>query len=94
MNISVIGAGLMGHGIALTFSLSGHQVKVQDPSPEALEALPARVMASLKVMGVGSDERSKVLQNISTEDSLSQAVKDSELIIEAAPEKLDLKKQI
>lgn len=94
MNISVIGAGLMGHGIALTFSLSGHQVKVQDPIPEALEALPARVMASLKVMGVGSDERPKVLQNISTEDSLSQAVKDSELIIEAAPEKLDLKKQI
>ncbi len=94
MNITVIGAGLMGHGIALTFSLAGHHVKVQDPIPEALDALHDRVTASLKVMNVDSKDRSEALQKIFTEKHLSKAVKDAELVIEAAPEKLDLKKQI
>ena len=84
----------MGHGIALTFSLSGHDVKVQDPVPGALDALHGRVMASLEVMGVQSVERSEVLKRITTEKNLSSAVSDAELVIEAAPEKLDLKKQI
>ena len=94
MNISIIGAGLMGHGIALTFSLSGHNVQVQDPIPEALNALHDRVIASLEVMGVKSAERSEVLKRITIETNLSNAVSDAELVIEAAPEKLDLKKQI
>ena len=94
MIVSIIGAGLMGHGIALTFSLSGHDVKVQDPVPGALDALHDRVMASLEVMGVRSAKRSEVLKRITTEKNLSSAVSDAELVIEAAPEKLDLKKQI
>ena len=84
----------MGHGIALTFSLSGHNVQVQDPIPEALNALHDRVIASLEVMGVKSAERSEVLKRITIETNLSNAVSDAELVIEAAPEKLDLKKQI
>ena len=62
MIVSIIGAGLMGHGIALTFSLSGHDVKVQDPVPGALDALHDRVMASLEVMGVRRARGSEVLK--------------------------------
>ena len=45
-HIAVIGAGLMGHGIALTFARAGHLVRVTDPVAEARAALPARVTDS------------------------------------------------
>ncbi len=50
--IAVIGAGLMGHGIALTFAKAGHAVSVYDPIPEALQTLHARVRQSL-LFGLG-----------------------------------------
>ena len=40
--IGVLGAGLMGHGIAQVFALSGHEVRVYDPSAKALATLRER----------------------------------------------------
>jgi 3-hydroxybutyryl-CoA dehydrogenase len=41
--IAVIGAGLMGHGIAYLFAAGGCDVRVQDPAREALDKLPQRI---------------------------------------------------
>ena len=49
--IAVIGAGLMGHGIAQVFALAGHRVMVYDPSTEALMSLRDRVRRNLGELG-------------------------------------------
>ena len=54
--IAVIGGGLMGHGIALTFARKGHEVIVSDPVASALAAVPDRIRESLALLGDGTDE--------------------------------------
>lgn len=90
--ITVIGAGLMGHGIALTFARASHVVTVQDPFPKSLETLPARIEASLKVLG--DTNPALTLANITTETDISLAAAAADMVFEAAPEKLPLKQQI
>ncbi|OCX66236.1 3-hydroxyacyl-CoA dehydrogenase [Thioclava sp. SK-1] len=91
--ISVIGAGLMGHGIALTMARAGFAVIVTDPVPAALDSLAQRVRASLQAMGC-SDVVDETLGRISTAVNVASAVSNADLVFEAAPEKLDLKRQI
>ncbi|KJS18041.1 MAG: 3-hydroxyacyl-CoA dehydrogenase [Hoeflea sp. BRH_c9] len=93
-HIAIIGAGLMGHGIALTLARAGHQVVVTDPVPEARSALPARVSQSLELMGESADRIDAILQLISVASSIEGAVSDAFVVFEAAPEKLTLKQQI
>ena len=71
MQIAVIGAGLMGHGIALTLARAGHRVVVTDPVAEARAALPGRVAESLRLMGVAGAE---VLPRISVVATVPEAV--------------------
>ncbi|MEO1681545.1 MAG: 3-hydroxyacyl-CoA dehydrogenase NAD-binding domain-containing protein [Pseudomonadota bacterium] len=92
--ISVIGAGLMGHGIALTFARAGHPVVVTDPVAEARAALPDRIADSLRLMGTAQDEIDIALDQVRVTGDLAEAVMDADLVIEAAPEKLDLKQSI
>lgn len=94
MKIAVIGAGLMGHGIALTLARAGHEVVVTDPIAAALEALAARVQDSLGLMGVPSWEVPGILAQIRTEPELSKAVTGVDVVFEAAPEKMELKQRI
>ena len=49
--IAVIGAGLMGHGIAYLFAAAGHEVRVQDPDLRALAALPDRIAEICRFLG-------------------------------------------
>ena len=53
--IAVVGAGLMGHGIAEEFAAAGHEVKVHDPSAEALASLRERVAKVLADLAARSD---------------------------------------
>lgn len=92
--IAVIGAGLMGHGIALTFARAGHSVAVFDPHTEALNTLHSRVQESMTLLGGSPEEISLTNQLISVADSLSAAVDNVEFVIEAAPEKLELKQDL
>ncbi|MFW2543732.1 3-hydroxyacyl-CoA dehydrogenase family protein [Primorskyibacter sp. 2E107] len=92
--IAVIGAGLMGHGIALTLARAGQYVAVSDPVPEALAALPDRVRDSLTLMGADDAEIARVLKRIELMDSLRGAVRQAAFVFEAAPEKLALKQAI
>jgi len=93
-NIAVLGAGLMGHGIALTFARAGHSVTVYDAFQEGLDALAGRVSASLTAMGVDEDETRQTLERIAPEADLARAVQGADIVFEAAPEKPDLKRAL
>lgn len=92
--IAVIGAGLMGHGIALTFARAGQYVALYDPSAEMLKTAPARVSESLKLLGAHELEIAKALMKIELAGSIGVAVENAAYVFEAAPEKLELKRQI
>ncbi|AKS47187.1 3-hydroxyacyl-CoA dehydrogenase [Octadecabacter temperatus] len=92
--IAVIGAGLMGHGIALTLARSGQYVRITDPVVEARSTVSQRIMDSLKGLGESDERIAKILKKIEISGSTGAAVKDAEVVFEAAPEKLDLKRKI
>ncbi|WP_299284320.1 3-hydroxyacyl-CoA dehydrogenase family protein [uncultured Tateyamaria sp.] len=93
-NIAVIGAGLMGHGIALTFARAGHDVRVTDPMTDTLRSVLERVASSLALLGADEGEISDVLPRITLCDAVAETVQDAMFVIEAAPEKLPLKQAI
>ena len=93
-DIAVIGAGLMGHGIALTFARAGYHVHITDPTAEALASVKDRVAESLTLMGVDELERDWVLTKIRPTRDLAAAVSGARAVFEAAPEKLELKQSI
>ena len=92
--VAVIGGGLMGHGIALTFARNGHRVMVSDPMPETLASVPDRITASLELLGASKAEISAALGNLHLADSLGAAVDGADAVFEAAPEKLELKQAL
>lgn len=91
LNITVIGAGLMGHGIAQVFARAGHEVTLTDPNNEVLKAALPRVQANLVAAGVDAQA---VLANMRINADLQQAVAQADFVIEAAPEKLALKQEL
>lgn len=92
--IAVIGAGLMGHGIALSFARAGHAVAVWDPLAGSLAALPERITQSLQLLGAGTGEIADILGRVRQASSLADCVSSAEMVFEAAPEKMDLKQQL
>jgi len=92
--IAVIGAGLMGHGIALCLARAGQYVAITDPMPEARATVAARISDSLSLLGVGPTETGKVLKRIEICDTIGGAVRRADIVIEAAPEKMAMKQAI
>jgi 3-hydroxybutyryl-CoA dehydrogenase len=90
VDIGVVGAGLMGHGIAYLLAAAGHRVSVYDPSPEIRASLPER-LASIRDL-LGDDPA--VLSRITAHADLPAAVRSAQFVFEAAPEKLALKQSI
>ena len=82
----MLGAGRMGHGIAYAAASHGADVILYDPDPSAIAALPARFAQLGALLGSSSP-------TIATTTDLAAAV-DVALVIEAAPEVLDLKREI
>ncbi|MEP2783379.1 MAG: 3-hydroxyacyl-CoA dehydrogenase NAD-binding domain-containing protein [Pseudoruegeria sp.] len=91
---AVIGAGLMGHGIALTLARAGQYVAITDPSAEARETVAERIRQSMIAMGIEDREIVKALKMIEIHGTTAGAVKNAEVVFEAAPEKMDLKQKI
>ncbi len=94
LQTAVIGAGLMGHGIALTLARAGHSVAVTDPVAEARDAVMARMADSMRLMGIGESDCTAALGRIAVFDSVQAAVQQAAFVFEAAPEKLALKQAI
>ena len=92
--IAVLGAGLMGHGIALTLARAGQYVAITDPVPEARAAVAGRIAASLKLMGLDEAGVAKALKRIEVFDSVAGAVREAAFVFEAAPEKMALKQAL
>jgi 3-hydroxybutyryl-CoA dehydrogenase len=93
--VTVIGAGTMGHGIAHVAAAAGCDVKLQDMTKDLAEKGLARVRENLEkgvAKGkVSAEERDRVLGRITTIASLAEAAGGVDLVVEAAPEKLELK---
>ena len=92
--IAVIGAGLMGHGIALTFARAGHDVVLTDPIDEMRATAVDRICQSLALLGAAQTEIDATTARIALTPSLAEAVSSAEVIFEAAPEKMALKQAI
>ncbi|WP_270731647.1 3-hydroxyacyl-CoA dehydrogenase family protein [Shimia sp. Alg240-R146] len=93
-NIAVIGAGLMGHGIALTLARAGHKVMITDPVDAARESVKDRIAQSMAAMGCADSELPAALACIIVKASTPEAVATADVVFEAAPEKMALKKAI
>lgn len=93
-NIAVIGAGLMGHGIALTMARAGHIVTITDPFADARASVVDRMAASMKAKGDSADSIAKALKRIEVCEKTEIAVRKADVVFEAAPEKMDLKRSI
>lgn len=92
--IAVLGAGLMGHGIGLTFARAGHPVTLYDPDASMRESAHQRVSESMLSLGHTESEIDNAIEKISVCDSLPQCVRKAAFVFEAAPEKLELKQSI
>ncbi|MDZ7705349.1 MAG: 3-hydroxyacyl-CoA dehydrogenase family protein [Trueperaceae bacterium] len=83
--IAVIGAGTMGGGIAALCSLRGYAVTLYDPDPDARERARARTERR---------NDADALARLTLSDDLAEAARSADFVIEAVPEKLDLKRQV
>jgi 3-hydroxybutyryl-CoA dehydrogenase len=97
-NIAVIGAGTMGNGIAHTFAQNGFKVQLIDVNEEFLKKSITTISKNLDRMvskeTISEEKKAETLSNISTTSNLKEAVKQADLVIEAATENKDLKLSI
>ncbi|PFR37810.1 3-hydroxybutyryl-CoA dehydrogenase [Bacillus cereus] len=96
-NIVVIGAGQMGSGIAQVCAMAGYDVKVQDLKQEQLDrgmAIITKNLARQVEKGRMKEEEKEATLNRLTVTLDLDCVKEADLIIEAAVEKMDIKKKI
>ncbi len=90
MKVAIIGAGLMGHGIAQVFALGHHDVAITDTSASARELALARIRANLAAL----DQDASAVARIQVCPTLEAAVADADLVVEAIAEDLALKQAL
>jgi 3-hydroxybutyryl-CoA dehydrogenase len=88
--IAVIGAGLMGHGIAQVFALAGHDVTIYDLVKASLDSAKARILTNLKDLG---DDQTAA-ERVTPVADLGNAVRNADYVVEAVLEDLPLKQKI
>ncbi len=97
-NISVIGGGTMGNGIAHVFAMKDYQVNLIDVRQEALDKALATIGKNLDRMvakeRISEQDKAQALSNIKTYTSLKEGVETADLVIEAATENESLKLKI
>jgi 3-hydroxybutyryl-CoA dehydrogenase len=97
-NISIIGAGTMGHGIANVFATAGYSIALYEPTEAVLTAAKEKIQSELQYLSaegiVAAEEIASILERITLYTDLAQAVKQADYVIEATPEILELKKSL
>jgi 3-hydroxybutyryl-CoA dehydrogenase len=88
--IGVVGAGLMGHGIAQVFALAGHEVAITDLVAQNLDTAKSRISANLRDLG----EDESAVARVRTCTDLAEAVRDADYVVEAISENLALKQKL
>jgi 3-hydroxybutyryl-CoA dehydrogenase len=96
--VTVVGAGTMGHGIAHVAAAAGMEVWVHDVAAEAirrgLDAVKANLEKGVAKGKVTPEERDGALGRLHAATDLDQAAAGSDLVVEAAPESLELKREL
>jgi len=96
--VAVLGAGLMGNGIAQVAAATGYNVCMMDISDELVKKGMNRVQKSLqrfvKAGKLAEGDAEAIMNRISTDTSVAGAAKGADLVIEAIPENLELKKKV
>lgn len=97
-NITVLGSGIMGHGIAQVSAMSGYNVVLRDIEQQFLDKAMEKIRWSLEKLvtkeKITKQESDAILGRIKTIVDLKEAVKGADLIIEAVPEIMELKKKV
>ncbi|GEM_PF-19828 len=96
--VAIIGAGLMGHGIALEFAAAGYEVTLTDRSKDILDSVIQRARKGLELLAearrIGAGDIEGALLRVQPQSSLANAVKAADLVIEAVTEDIGLKRRI
>ena len=97
-NITVLGSGVMGHGIAQVSATAGYNVVLRDIKQEFLDKAMEKIKWSLDKLvskeKISREDGDAIFSRISPIVDLKNAVKDAEMIIEVVPEIMELKKEV
>ena len=97
-NITVLGSGVMGHGIAQVSATAGYNVVLRDIKQEFLDKAMEKIHWSLDKLvtkeKISKEEGDAIFSRITPVVDLNDAVKDAELVIEVVPAIMDIKKQV
>ena len=97
-NITVLGSGIMGHGIAQVSAMAGYNVVLRDIEQSFLDKAMEKIKWSLDKLvskeKISENERAEIFSRIKPIVDLKDAIHDCDLVIEAVPEIMDLKKKV
>jgi 3-hydroxybutyryl-CoA dehydrogenase len=97
-SVAVLGAGTMGHALALVHAAGGLDVRLTDNNPEALARAPKLIASALDTLVAGGamkeGERQGVLDRITTVSTIDLAVDGADLIVEAVVENVEVKRVV
>ena len=97
-NITVLGSGIMGHGIAQVSAMAGYNIVIRDIEQQFLDKAMEKITWSLDKLvskkKISEDQRNEIFSRIKPIVDLDDAVRDSDLVIEAVPEIMELKKKV
>ena len=95
LTIAVVGAGIMGRGIAQVAAIGGFQTVLNDVSDDLLQKALCKIQAELakgvQIGKVTAEDARTILGRIKLETDLGRVASNADLVIEAAPEKIDIK---
>lgn len=96
--VGVVGAGLMGHGIAQAYAQEGYLVSITDSSASALAGVKNRIKANLETLArerlFQQDEVEQILERITVIEDLAKTVQDADFVTEAIFENLEMKQEL
>ena len=97
-NITVLGSGIMGHGIAQISAMVGYNIVLRDIEQQFLDKAMGKIKWSLDKLvskeKISEKQRDEIFSRIKPIVDLNDAVRHSDLVIEAVPEIMDLKKKV
>jgi len=97
MNVGVLGSGTMGRGIAQVAAVAGHEVSMRDIEAsilsDAMENVESALDGGVERGKLDESEKAAALDRLSTTTDLAEAVADADIVVEAVPEEMDLKRE-
>jgi 3-hydroxybutyryl-CoA dehydrogenase len=97
-NITVIGGGTMGHGIAECFAIHGYKVNLQEINKEIRENVKENILHELKILAeeevIQENQIDEILNRINIYEDLKDAAKDADYVVEAIVEDVKIKQEL